>query len=149
LNIRYRQMIEPDVAAIARVHRRACLITYQFMNWSYRKDEVRRWYAGKFWEWDWGLVAEEDRVVGFVTTMGAHLDQLFVDPAYQGRGIGTSLLTTTLERTPAVATLFVFEENVPARRFYERYGFREASWYLNEEVAAVELVYDRRANSAP
>ena len=47
-NLQYRPMLEGDVAAIARVHRRACLIAYRFMNWSYSEVEVRDWYAGKF-----------------------------------------------------------------------------------------------------
>ena len=44
------------------------------MNWSYSEDEVRKWYAGKFAEWDWGLVAEtaEAGVITFVATSGTH-----------------------------------------------------------------------------
>ena len=36
-----RLLLADDVAGIARVHRRACLIAYKFMNWSYSEDEVR------------------------------------------------------------------------------------------------------------
>ena len=137
-------MLEGDVAAIARVHRRACLIAYRFMNWSYSEVEVRDWYAGKFPAWDWGLVAEErNAVVGFAAAQGIHLDQLFVDPDHQRLGIGATLLSAALQRTPPVLTLDVFEENRPARRFYERHGFHEVSRYLNEHEAAVELLYCR------
>jgi hypothetical protein len=41
VTVRYRQILESDVAAMARVHRRACLIAYKFMNWSYTEVEVR------------------------------------------------------------------------------------------------------------
>jgi hypothetical protein len=87
--LRYRQLDHADVAAISRVHWRACLLAYAFMNWSYAEEEVQDWYVGKISGWDWGLVAEDDRIVGFVATAGARLDQLFVEPEHQGRGIGT------------------------------------------------------------
>ena len=61
LMVKFRSLLEKDVAGIARVHRRACLIAYKFMNWSYSEHEVRTWYAGKFTEWDWGLVAEDNK----------------------------------------------------------------------------------------
>ena len=98
--LRYRPLDHADIAAISRVHRRACLVAYAFMNWSYSEQEVRDWYVEKISDWDWGLVSEDEGVVGFVATAGARLDQLFVEPAHQGRGIGTRLLTTALARMP-------------------------------------------------
>ena len=71
------------------------------------------------------------------------MDQLFVEPAHQGRGIGTRLLTTALARMPPSVMLNVFEGNGPARRFYERRGFRKVGRFLNEMENAVELVYER------
>jgi ribosomal protein S18 acetylase RimI-like enzyme len=78
---------------------------------------------------------------------GAHLDQLFVDPDYQRVGIGTSLLTAATKKTPPVATLMVFEEAAPARRLYEKHGFREVRRFRNERDRAMELVYERRSGS--
>jgi ribosomal protein S18 acetylase RimI-like enzyme len=144
----YRRLEKGDVPAIARVHRRACLIAYRFMNWSYSEDAVRNWYAREFAGWDWGLVAEVDSlVVGFVATQGAHIDQLFVDPDHQRCGIGTSLLAAAIQRMPSLITLMVFEENKRARRFYEDHNFRPAGAFLNERESAVELVYRRDGNS--
>ena len=63
------------------------------MGWVYSELEVRTWYAAKFKEWDWGLLAEHNCTgIGFVAVTGTHLDQLFVDPDQQNRGVGTSLL---------------------------------------------------------
>ena len=145
MSIHYRHILEDDVAAIARVHRDACLIAYRFMNWAYSEDETRDWVAGKFREWDWGLVAEDGTVVGFAVTLGTHLDLLFVDPGHQGLGIGTSLLSAALGKTPPVVTLTVFEENGPARRFYERQGFRQVRRFMNVEERAIELEYCRQS----
>src|SRR5262245_22286156 len=132
--LQYRDLLESDVPAIARIHRRACLIAYAFMEWSYSELEVRTWYAAKFKQWDWGRLAEHNHTaIGFVAAIGTHLDQLFVDPDHQNRGVGTSLLKMALGRTPAVITLNVFEQNATARAFYERYGFREVRRFLNEQ----------------
>ena len=118
------------------------MIAYAFMNWSYSIEEVRRWYAGKFHEWDWGLIVEHSGThVGFVAVTGSHLDQLFVDPRYQRRGIGTSLLKAACSRTQPITTLNVFEQNIPARRFYERHGFQKVRRFFNERERCFELVY--------
>ena len=144
-----RRLGERDIAAIARVHRRACLVAYAFMNWSHSEEEVRAWYAGKFSAWDWGLVAEVDgRAVGFIATCGAYVDQLFIDPDHQRRGIGTALLTAALERVPPAAALTVFKDNRPARRFYERHGFVEVRRFWNPDVNALEMIYARIGPSA-
>ena len=142
----YRPLVEADIPAISRVHRRACLIAYRFMNWSYSEREVQDWYAGKFHEWDWGTVADDSDVVGFVAVSGAHIDQLFVDPDRQATGIGTTLLCAAPARMPPSVTLHVFEANMPARRFYERHGFREVGRFWSVQDGAVELVYGRDAS---
>jgi GNAT superfamily N-acetyltransferase len=112
------------------------------MNWSYREDEVREWYAGKLHDWDWGRVmCADDVVVGFVAACGAHVDQIFVDPDHQGAGLGSALMTAFLDRGLRPATLHVFARNAPTRAYYERYGFREADAWWNEQEGAVELLY--------
>jgi ribosomal protein S18 acetylase RimI-like enzyme len=140
-----RPLRPDDLDGISRVHWRACRVAYQFMGWSYTEDEVRRWYAGKLGEWDWGQVAcdrAEGTVVAFAASVGAHLDQLFVDPVHQRRGLGRALLTAMLARGLRPATLHVFAENRPARRLYEAYGFREAaSWREEEQNGALMLLY--------
>ena len=148
MTLTYRPLVEADVPAIAGVHRRACLIAYRFMNWSYSEREVRDWYAGIFRTWDWTLVAEENTaVVAFVAATGAHIDQLFVDPAHQGRGIGDVLLRAAPERMLGLVTLTVFEENAAARAYYERHGFEAAGSYFDDEQQAVDLVYRRDRTS--
>jgi GNAT superfamily N-acetyltransferase len=147
--ITYRPLRKDDVAGISLVHWRACSIAYRFMGWSYSEQEVCDWYAGKFAEWDHGLVAEDEgRVVGFVATTGSLIDQLFIDPEQQGRGIGGALLKAALAWIGGAATLHVFEQNAPARRFYERHGFREAGSFFNDDEKARELVYRRDTASA-
>ena len=82
-------MTPRDMAAIAAVHRAACLVAYRFMAWDHALPEIEAWYAGKFPGWDHARVATcNGRVVGYLGAAGGLLDDLFVDPAFHRRGIG-------------------------------------------------------------
>jgi ribosomal protein S18 acetylase RimI-like enzyme len=72
------------------------------------------------------LVAEADgMIVGFLAmTHGDILEHLYVHPDSQGRGVGSALLERAKERMPGGFSLWVFQQNLPARRFYERRGLR-------------------------
>jgi ribosomal protein S18 acetylase RimI-like enzyme len=136
-----RELQPTDLDDITRIHWRACRTAYRFMGWSYSEDEVRAWYAGRLAQWDWGRVAcAGGSVVGYLAAVGPHLDQLFVDPDHQRAGIGGALLRAMLARGLRPVTLHVFALNTPARAFYERFGFRRAGAWWNEQDAALELL---------
>ena len=73
-----------------------------------------------------------DEVVGFagrwVMVDEAHITTFAVDPPWRRRGVGQWLLLRLLElandRRAREATLEVRLSNMPARRLYEKYGFR-------------------------
>ena len=70
-------------------------------------------------------VAELDgAVVAFCSLRDGWLDQLYVAPAYTGRGIGSQLIELAKQRQPAGLQLWTFQVNAGARRLYERHGFR-------------------------
>jgi GNAT superfamily N-acetyltransferase len=52
-----------------------------------------------------------------------YLDQLFVAPAWQGRGLGRTLLAFTRQHLPDEIKLRCIRENEKAWRWYEREGF--------------------------
>ncbi len=64
------------------------------------------------------------RVAGLMAIQGDFIDQLFVRTDLQRRGVGTALLRKAMELSPGSLRLFTFQRNQPARRFYERHGFR-------------------------
>jgi [ribosomal protein S18]-alanine N-acetyltransferase len=79
------------------------------------------------------LVARMDGVVvGFagiwIMVDEAHVTTFAVDPTWRRRGIGERLLVALLDvsiaRRAREATLEVRLSNMPARRLYEKYGFR-------------------------
>lgn len=61
-------------------------------------------------------------VVGFAALGDEWLEHLYVEPAWQGRGIGDLLLTKAKEARPDGFRLYVFQRNEEARRFYEARG---------------------------
>ena len=58
-----------------------------------------------------------------------HLNSLFVEAEYQGRGVGSCLLEAVEDFARAqgfaAVSLMVFEGNAEARKLYERNGFRQ------------------------
>ncbi len=60
--------------------------------------------------------------IGFVAIRPGWLDHLYVDPAWHGRGVGQALLRVAKEAA-AELNLWTFQQNMQARRFYERNGF--------------------------
>jgi len=73
---------------------------------------------------EWMLVAEIDgRVVGYAAVSGNHVENLYVDPAVQGQGVGRGLLAAVEERLVGPITLRCLLVNTRARSLYERCGF--------------------------
>jgi GNAT superfamily N-acetyltransferase len=62
-------------------------------------------------------------IVGFIAVHGEWVEQLYIEPAWTGRAIGSRLLE---EATGGMAEvrLHCFQANSGARRFYERHGFK-------------------------
>lgn len=71
-------------------------------------------------------VAEiQDRIVGFVVLMETEkiLAQIFVDVDAQRMGVGTALLNRVKTICPEGLSLTTLQQNVRARKFYEKHGF--------------------------
>jgi GNAT superfamily N-acetyltransferase len=51
------------------------------------------------------------------------VDQLYVDPAFTSRGLGSRLIELAKSRQPAGLQLWTFATNTGAQRFYLRHGF--------------------------
>jgi len=75
------------------------------------------------------VILAEGRFAGCVALRPAEdahwLEHFFIDPNLQGRGLGSAVLRTLLERTDADGTLVRLNvlQGSAARRLYERHGF--------------------------
>lgn len=72
----------------------------------------------KVWVVEW-----ENRPVAFIAMNKDFVDQLYIDPDYQRRGIGRLLLDFAREQSPEHLWLYTHQVNVQARAFYEKNGF--------------------------
>ncbi len=69
-------------------------------------------------------VAEIDkRAVAFMAVEGEFIDQLYIHPNYQRRGIGKALLDFARGQSPDHLWLYTLQVNVNACVFYEKNGF--------------------------
>lgn len=71
----------------------------------------------------WVAEAEDGAIVGMMVLDGDLLSQLYLAPAHRGRGLGDRFVALAKERAPGGLTLWTFQVNGPAHRFYERHGF--------------------------
>ncbi|MCG8547309.1 MAG: GNAT family N-acetyltransferase [Alphaproteobacteria bacterium] len=69
------------------------------------------------------------RIAGFlaVDPGTGHLDQLFIEPTDQNRGVGSALMEKAKALSPDGLHLRVLRANTVAIRFYERHGFAFAT----------------------
>ncbi len=90
-------------------------------------DEDRAWFATQLASpgreaW----VAERgDELLGYALIDAVWVDHLFIRADAKGRGIGTVLLDLVKSLRPDGFSLWVFESNTGARRFYARHGLVE------------------------
>ncbi len=85
---------------------------------------------GHAWTWAeqddaWALELEERLgAASILLERTFALCLLVVHPAYQQRGLGRTLITSILDKVPERAWLVTRDEDTPARRLYERTGWR-------------------------
>ena len=69
------------------------------------------------------VVESQKYPVAFIAMNKDFIDQLYIHPDYQRRGIGRSLLDFARDRSPDHIWLYTLQVNVNARAFYEKNGF--------------------------
>jgi ribosomal protein S18 acetylase RimI-like enzyme len=74
-------------------------------------------------EYQIDLALMDDEVVGMVAYNEREISQLYIHIDYQGIGIGQILLDKVKEQSSGRLTLYTFEVNEKAQRFYEKNGF--------------------------
>ncbi|GAA4147267.1 GNAT family N-acetyltransferase [Streptomyces sp. RK31] len=136
-----------DAAEVAEVWLRSFTAALPGVRRAHTDDEVRAWIREVVVPGQETWVATVDgSVVAMMVREGDDLDQLYIDPAWQGRGIGGRLVDVAKERSPSGLTLWTFQVNGAARRFYERHGFVAEEWTdgLRNEEREPDVRYEWR-----
>ncbi|MFB7515195.1 GNAT family N-acetyltransferase [Streptomyces sp. NPDC056144] len=119
-----RRAEEADAPAAAEVWLRSYTAALPDVRRAHTDDEVRSWIRHVVVPHQEAWVATADgEVVALLVLDGEELDQLYVDPPWRGRGVGDRLVDLAKRRSPDGLTLWTFQVNGPAARFYERHGF--------------------------
>ena len=121
--IALRPATSSDAAAIATMMR-ASLNTFDWMPVLHTPEEDLFFIRDILLPSRQVTVAEAgERIVGFIAANDDWVEQLYLDPAWTGQGIGTRLLVQATAGISLIK-LHCFQANTGARHFYERHGFR-------------------------
>ncbi|MFI6005037.1 GNAT family N-acetyltransferase [Streptomyces sp. NPDC051366] len=86
--------------------------------------EIRDWFSRVLVpQYETWVAVTADTVVGVMVLKGAELKQLYLDPAWRGQGLGDRFMALAKQQQPNGLTLWTFQVNTSAQRFYERHGF--------------------------
>ncbi|MFD5424324.1 GNAT family N-acetyltransferase [Streptomyces sp. NPDC127084] len=119
-----RRAGSPDAAGAADVWLRSFTAALPSVRRAHDDDEVRSWFSyvvvPQYETW---VAVAESGVVGLLVLDGGEVEQLYLDPAWRGRGLGDRFMDLAMRQRPDGLALWTFQVNEAARRFYERHGF--------------------------
>ncbi len=81
-----------------------------------------------------------DEPVGIVSITGSVIEDLYVLPRFQRRGYGRELLGFAVEKCAGTPTLWILENNLPAKALYTGAGFKKTG-RLNSAGRIAEIEY--------
>jgi ribosomal protein S18 acetylase RimI-like enzyme len=111
----------PEVATVYIASRRAAVAYLPTVG---TDAEIRAFVIDRMVPEQETWLAETDGQIVAVMVLGDNeVDQLYVSPGIQRRGIGDRLLTHAKRLRPTGLRLHTFQKNTPARGFYETRGF--------------------------
>lgn len=101
-------------------------------------------YLPKAETWVWEA---DGHVVGFISLLGNEVGAIFVEPRFQGSGIGQALMDCA-RALRGELEVEVFKQNVRGRAFYAKYGFKVIHENVHEETG-FEIMRLRLAANDP
>jgi putative acetyltransferase len=131
-----RKLGRDEMDRAALVHRASFDDRLPWLSGLHTPDEDREFYRQHVFSAFavWGVLSS-DVLLGIIAFREDWIDQLYVLPGAQRRGVGTALLEIAKSQAKELQ-LWTFQRNAPARRFYERHGFvlvKETDGSENEE----------------
>lgn len=121
-----RAATDDDVAPIAKIIGDWCADTPYIPPLHTREEDQR--FIQRVVKTQDVMVAENDGTVhGFIARDGQVIGQLYLAPDARGQGTGSTLLNAMKDRSDTLS-LWCFQANTGARRFYESHGFTAAKF---------------------
>jgi ribosomal protein S18 acetylase RimI-like enzyme len=115
-----------DMPDAAKIHRSAFFTAMPHMPVLHTPEEDLNYYTTGIFISSEVWVAEFDEVVaGFIAFRDGVVQQLYVVPKNQRRGIGSALLSVAKSMSDTLH-VWTFQCNDGARRFFEKHGFQAA-----------------------
>jgi GNAT superfamily N-acetyltransferase len=132
-----RRALLGDMPALARIHYETVRTSLPFVPEVHPLHEVEAYFAGPFFAKAEFWLAEDEAgaALGYIGFRPDFIEHLFILPGAQGRGLGVTLLEKA-KHGATTLSLWTFQQNHRARRFYERHGFKvvvETDGQDNEE----------------
>ncbi|ANK73463.1 MULTISPECIES: GNAT family N-acetyltransferase [Ensifer] len=123
-SIGIRRAEQTDMAACAGILNRWIDAT-AWMPRVHEHADVERYYAETVFAERIVLLAEDDgEIAGFLSLSDDHhVAALYIDERHRGAGIGARLIDTAKAMSSDELSLWTFEHNRDAQRFYEHQGF--------------------------
>jgi GNAT superfamily N-acetyltransferase len=119
--LRKLELADMDTAAL--IHRTALNHALPWLAQLHTPEEDRRFFRERVFQSCevWGSV-DRTTIIGMIAFREGWIDQLYVLPKGQGRGVGTELLEVAKSSHKRLQ-LWTFQRNSHACRFYESRGF--------------------------
>jgi GNAT superfamily N-acetyltransferase len=118
-----------DASEVANLHIVTRRVSMPYLPNLHTDQETLEWIAGfvlpslEVW-----IAAAPDELAGYFALEGDLLDQFYVTPRWQRRGVGRLMMSKAKELRPVQLILRCFAINAPARAFYEKCGFVAAEF---------------------
>lgn len=112
-----------DIKAVARLHRAVRTACLPYLPELHTPEEDLRFFRERVFPTCTVWVGGGTRLAGYIAFRDGWVDHLYVEPAAQGRGLGSALLNQAMVGRSHLK-LWVFQKNTPAIGFYARRGFR-------------------------
>ncbi|MCM3781871.1 GNAT family N-acetyltransferase [Neobacillus mesonae] len=88
------------------------------------------------------LAIIDEKVVGMIAYSKTEISQLYIHIDYQGNGIGQTLLNKAKAQASGNLTVYTFEVNKNARKFYEKNGFEIMGRGHENEENLPDILYE-------
>jgi ribosomal protein S18 acetylase RimI-like enzyme len=122
-----RQMTEGEVDAVIGLWHVTKRAAYPYLPLEQKRSiEDDTWFFREHILPDCKLWVAERRgiLAGFMALRGSYIDRLYIHPDRQRQGAGTALMLKAMALSPNGLELHTHQQNIQARAFYEKHGFR-------------------------